>query len=142
MNREPYEVEVDGRSAALARRYVANNLTPQRERAPINVTLNELVATSRWMDRSLGSDRWERTMREIQLRLVTADGFAETDTLCLDGLRHMIGMLGSGKSTLLTVLSTHLARKGLRVVLVYGDVAPYCASLTPMSGCDEMMIRL
>lgn len=123
VNREPYEVEVDGRSAALARRYVANSLTPQRERAPINVTLNELVATSRWMDRSLGSDRWERTMREIQLRLVTADGFAETDTLCLDGLRHMIGMLGSGKSTLLTVLSTHLARKGLRVVLVYGDVA-------------------
>jgi len=123
VNREPYEVEIDGRTAALARRFDARTITPRHERPPVSVTLNELIATGRWMDKVLGGNRWERTMGEIQLRLITDAGFVETETFNLDGLHHMIGMLGSGKSTLLTVLATHLARKGLRVVLVYGDVA-------------------
>ena len=123
VNREPYEVEIDARSAMLARHHKVRSLRSRKERTPINVSLGELVVTARWMDRSLGSDRWERTMRDMQLRLISTSGFNVTETLHLDGLHHMIGMLGSGKSTLLTVLSVHLARQGLRVVLVYGDVA-------------------
>jgi hypothetical protein len=123
IDREPYEVEISARAATLAQQYSSRTLVTKEQREPVTVKLDDLITTAQWMDQSLGSDRWERTMREIQLRLIREEGFDQTDTLHLNGLHHMIGMLGSGKSTLLTILSTHLARKGLRVVLVYGDVA-------------------
>ncbi|HEX6293053.1 MAG TPA: hypothetical protein VFZ66_27975 [Herpetosiphonaceae bacterium] len=122
IDREPFEVEIDGRTAALVQGFAARSVAPSQARPPLDVSLNALRATAHWMDSMLGTDRWATSM-DIQLRAVTASGFVPADTLRLDGLCHLIGMLGSGKSTLLTVLAVHFAREGLRVVLVYGDVA-------------------
>lgn len=122
LDREPFEVEIDGRTAALARQWTERSVAPSPSRLPLEISLDALQATARWMDSVLGTDRWTSSM-QIQLRAVTNAGFAPTATLQLDGLCHLIGLLGSGKSTLLTVLTVHLAQQGLRVVLVYGDVA-------------------
>jgi hypothetical protein len=129
VQQEPYEANLSEAAAACARRPVPE-LPPRapRQRPVLKVPLEELRATARWMDANIPSDfrtahTWAQRLEQFDLHLATADGFSPGDTLTLDGLLHLIGMVGSGKSSLLTVLTVHLARQGLRVVLLLGDVA-------------------
>jgi hypothetical protein len=106
-----------------------HQLLQARQRKPIEVSVDELVKTARWMDvmekkRELTPRNWEvRLSRGVRLAAFTAtDKLAETRKLRLDGLNHLVGMVGSGKSSLMDVLTVWAADQGLRVTLVVGDV--------------------
>ncbi|MCI0336785.1 MAG: hypothetical protein L0226_04350 [Acidobacteria bacterium] len=106
-----------------------HQLPQARQRKPIEVNLDELVKTARWMDEmekegGLTPQNWKvRLSRGVRLATFTAaDKLAETHKLRLDGLNHLVGMVGSGKSSLMDVLTVWVVRQGLRVTLVVGDV--------------------
>ncbi|WP_075738452.1 hypothetical protein [Streptomyces acidiscabies] len=98
---------------------------------PLTVTRAELTDTARWMDdmeRETDAERpgrWAARLAELRIATRDADGrdFTDGDTLRLDGLLHLVGMVGAGKSTLMTLVAVWGARKGLRTTLVVGDVA-------------------
>lgn len=101
----------------------AHNLTPRTERAPISVSLNELRQTAHWMD-TVAPPAWrERVLAGVRLELFGAgDTLSRSDTLTLDRLVHLVGMVSSGKSTLMDVLAAHLARRGYHVTIIASDV--------------------
>src|SRR6266508_100024 len=109
--------------------YHQHQLPQARQRNPIEVSLDDLVKTARWMDK-VGKERgpipqnWEvRLSRGVRLATFTAaDKLAEALNLRLDGLNHLVGMVSSGKSTLMDVLTVWAARQGLRITLIVGDV--------------------
>ncbi|MFG2410159.1 pPIWI_RE_Z domain-containing protein [Streptomyces goshikiensis] len=98
---------------------------------PLTLTRHELADTARWMDgqeRAAGVEspgHWQKRLEELRIAPRTADGFAfnDSETMHLDGLLHLAGMVGAGKSTLMTVIAVWGARRGLRTTLVVGDVA-------------------
>ncbi|MEV5409597.1 hypothetical protein AB0K60_12270 [Thermopolyspora sp. NPDC052614] len=98
---------------------------------PIILHREELARTARWMDqkeREAGVERpggWEARLRELRFapRDATGRDFRESDTLRLNGLLHLVGMVGAGKSTLMTLVAVWAARRRLRTTLVVGDVA-------------------
>ncbi|MBA3534241.1 MAG: hypothetical protein H0T73_20160, partial [Ardenticatenales bacterium] len=97
------------------------------KRQPLKIRLQELYDTADWMDAETAAasepQQWGNRMRSIRLALITAHGLTNDDTLTVDGLLHLLGMVGSGKSTLYTVLAVYLARQEQRVVIVQSDVA-------------------
>lgn len=104
---------------------------PAAARLPLEVTLAELAETARWMDMVAREDprgkvarqKWEGRIRDLELRLVRDGELIRGETLAVDGILHLLGMVGSGKSSLITVLAVWLARRGQRVTLVQADVA-------------------
>jgi hypothetical protein len=97
-----------------------------RSRRPVKVTWEELLQTARDMD---GTDeaagcrnRWEDRLREVTLQLRRLDDtFADADTLTLDGVLHMVGLVSVGKTTLVTVLAVWAAQQGYTITIVLGD---------------------
>jgi len=99
---------------------------------PVSVKWVELEQTARQMDviesekAVIESNRghWEKRLRRVRLELwdTQAPGLKETDTLTIDGLFHLIGMVSSGKSTLMDVLAVWAANHGLHVTIVVSDV--------------------
>ncbi|WP_414506538.1 hypothetical protein [Streptomyces sp. NEAU-L66] len=97
---------------------------------PLDVPLDELVDTARWMDteerrRGLAPGNWADRLAKLDLDTRTPDGtaFEESRTLTLDQLTHLVGMVGAGKSTLMTLIAVWAHRNELRITLVVGDVA-------------------
>ncbi len=106
-----------------------HNLSGKQERAALSVAWDDLLATARWMDsetqaRGLADAHWEKRLSRVRLELLNRENgtLNQANTLTLDGLEHLIGMVSSGKSTLMDVLAVWAARKGLHVTLVVGDV--------------------
>lgn len=106
-----------------------HDLTGTSTRAPLEVAWEELLETARWMDtegqaRSLKPAHWEHRLARVRLELHSPGHgeLARAERLTLNGLLHLIGMVSSGKSTLMDVLAVLVARRGLRVTLVVGDV--------------------
>ena len=96
----------------------------------IDVPLAELDDTARWMDaeaqhRGKQSGQWRDRLSRLELDVRTADGrdFEEAESLPLDGLTHLVGMVGAGKSTLMTLLAVWAHQRNLHITLVVGDVA-------------------
>lgn len=98
---------------------------------PLIVKRAELVDTARWMDETehamgvAGPGYWEDRLTELRLAPRSSDGlsFVDSDTLRIEGLLHLAGMVGAGKSTLMTLVAVWGARQGLRTTVVVGDVA-------------------
>lgn len=98
---------------------------------PRTLTRAVLAETAGWLDdreHEFGVERpgnWSKRLNELHIAPRDADGrgFTRTDTLRLDGLLHLAGMVGAGKSTLMTLIAVWGARNGLRTTLVVGDVA-------------------
>ncbi|MGE7434786.1 pPIWI_RE_Z domain-containing protein [Kitasatospora sp. NPDC001175] len=99
---------------------------------PLEVPWEELVETAAWMQEQLSSeedptggdwvrrlDRVELFIQEQQLGKFTR----ERQTLTIDRMLHLIGMVGAGKSTLRDILTAWAARRDLRITLMVGDVA-------------------
>ncbi|MGW2339085.1 pPIWI_RE_Z domain-containing protein [Streptomyces sp. NPDC001661] len=101
--------------------------------APLTLTRAQLADTARWMDtreRELDVEHpgsWERRLADLHFapRDTDGHGFTDSDTMRVEGLFHLVGMVGAGKSTLMTVLAVWAARRPvpLRTTLVVGDVA-------------------
>ncbi|MFJ4903458.1 hypothetical protein [Streptomyces sp. NPDC088727] len=99
--------------------------------APLLVKRSELADTARWMDeteRAMGVTSpgyWEDRLTELRLAPRSSDklSFVDSDTLRIEGLLHLAGMVGAGKSTLMTLVAVWGARQELRTTLVVGDVA-------------------
>ncbi|MBX9386927.1 hypothetical protein ACFPZ0_00675 [Streptomonospora nanhaiensis] len=98
----------------------------------LNVPLAELAETAEWLEKAEAAadpvgahGDWVRRLTNLHVDWRTANGrgFTETNTLRLDGLLHMVGMVGAGKTTLMVLLAAWAARRGLRTTLVVGDVA-------------------
>ncbi|MDW8213948.1 MAG: hypothetical protein RMJ55_10340 [Roseiflexaceae bacterium] len=107
----------------------AHPIGAPRQREPITVTWDDLIATARWMDheltaRGLKAGQWERRITRVRLELVSeSDGALKPSTsLTLNGVVHLIGMVSSGKSTLMDVLAVWMARTGRRTTIIVGDV--------------------
>ncbi len=150
LKRERHEVEIPPRAASIASRpFSPLEWSRVSRREPILVSLSDLREEARWMDQkappgSPADQSWEERLQAVQLRLVSDTGLRESDTLPLNGLLHLIGMVGSGKSSLFTVLAVHLARKGYRVALVQSDVASLLrehATFTVLSHADPVSLR-
>lgn len=101
----------------------SHNLAGRTEREAIVVTRDALIETARWMD-TISDDNWEERLSRIRLELFSQDDATLTraETLTLDGLMHLIGMVSSGKSTLMDILAVWAAKRKLHVTLVVGDV--------------------
>jgi hypothetical protein len=108
---------------------VVHDVTGCAAREPFIATRDDLLETASWMDTVLDACQHFEDFggRLGRLRLEMLGGNLTTDsrpdTLHVDGLLHLGGMVSSGKSTLMDVVAVHAARcKRLRVTLVVGDV--------------------
>jgi len=113
-------------------------LAGQPSRAPLTVPWNELLETARWMDDRLRATRtdegqpvpasrrptWQQRLGRVQMEVFNQERteLAQTTSLRLDGLIHLIGMVSSGKSTLMDVLAVWAAREHKHITLIVGDV--------------------
>ena len=97
---------------------------PQRrdERPALRIPWTELRTTAEWMDQATKSDKtqnWSARVAGLRVRDVRGQ---EPSHLSLTGLHHIAGMVSSGKSTLMDVVATWAAHRGLRTLVVTGDV--------------------
>ena len=93
-------------------------------RKPIRVSLEDLKATAAFMDERDSTGKWCKRLDDLELRYFN-DLDAVPETITLDGMHHVLGMVSSGKSTLMDILSVHVARQvspELRVTLVVDSV--------------------
>ncbi len=98
-------------------------------RTPIRVTHAELLSTAAemdriWRERGYSSPpNWETRFRRIRPEVWAAAGaYEETETITLDGLRHIVGMVSSGKSTFMEVLAYWAAGRDLRITIIISNV--------------------
>ncbi|MDX2817720.1 hypothetical protein PV410_35200 [Streptomyces sp. PA03-5A] len=137
-----------GRATFIARRRPTSVTFPERLRpepvpghdpeagrpgggAPLTLSRCDLVETARWMDEQEQAAQidkaghWQKRLAELRIAPRNADGiaFTDSDTLRLDGLLHLAGMVGAGKSTLMTLVAVWATRRGLRTTIVVRDVA-------------------
>jgi len=99
---------------------------------PVSVKWTELERTARQMDvREVEKavpesvrGHWERRLHRVNLELwdAQATSLRPTDTLTIQGLFNLIGMVSSGKSTLMDVLAVWASNHGLHVTIVVSDV--------------------
>ncbi|MFD4407550.1 hypothetical protein ACFWPH_32775 [Nocardia sp. NPDC058499] len=110
------------------------------EAGPIEATWEQLEQAARDMDAAEPDER-DRTWfaRLDRVRLLTRNTdlgeFARSDTLRIDRLLNLVGMVGAGKSTLRDILAYWVIKKqGRRVTIVVGDVAEVLAVTQRFTG--------
>lgn len=112
----------------LPERPAAHTLRGVEQRPPCEVTLVELRETARWMDEQLRvggrNATWYERIERVGLNLFNQQRteLIDSQSLTLDAMVHLVGMVGAGKSTLMDILAVCLARRGQHVTLVVGDV--------------------
>ncbi|MDT0447041.1 pPIWI_RE_Z domain-containing protein [Streptomyces johnsoniae] len=89
---------------------------------PLTFTWAELLGTAASMD-AVAPANWRGRLNAIHLFTRRNGGFEPAEGFEVAGLEHLLGIVGAGKSTLRDVVAVHLARAGLRVTVVVGDVA-------------------
>ncbi|GAA2124251.1 hypothetical protein GCM10009759_75830 [Kitasatospora saccharophila] len=89
---------------------------------PVTIRWSALRATAAAMDARRFA-RWEQRLEGIRLSTRGTEGFEPADRFEVAGIQHLLGIVGAGKSTLRDIIAVHLARRGLRVTVVVGDVA-------------------
>lgn len=87
----------------------------------IPVSWGEMEAAARLLDERCGSNYLQR-LNNIILEQFQEMGFAATDEIVFDGVKHLVGLLNAGKSTLIEILTVTLARKGHRTGIVFNEV--------------------
>lgn len=87
----------------------------------ISVKREEMQKAAQLLEKCCGGNYTKR-LENIILEHFQGMGFATTDTIVFDGVKHMVGLLNAGKSTLIEVLTVVLAQKGHRVGVVFSEV--------------------
>ncbi|MFD5649545.1 hypothetical protein [Streptomyces sp. NPDC127039] len=95
---------------------------PVNEGQPLSFEWEDLTATAAFMD-SVRPQDWAGRLERIHVFVRGAGGFERADAFEVVRIQHLLGIVGAGKSTLRDVLTVYLARRGLRVTVVVGDVA-------------------
>jgi len=96
----------------------------------LSVSLADLERTARRLDAidALPSSTWApegwhgRLTQVLHLHRRTPTGLEATDTLDLQGLKHLIGLPGAGKTTLISLLCVYLAAQGKRVCVFFTSI--------------------
>lgn len=112
---------VDIRGDFIFSRPVGHNLEGKTERHAIEVSWEALLETARWMDTQVDQD-WEKRLNKVRVEIFINNTLTPVNTLTLEGLMHIIGMVSSGKSTLMDILAVWATSQGYHVTIVVGDV--------------------
>ncbi len=130
-----YKCEVKGKketveiSPAIAnlQRPPSHNLARTCQRDALPVRWAELSETAEWMDqqkRNRGlKPEWVSRFSRVKLQTTTdTQGLVDAESLTINRILHLVGMVSSGKSNLMKVLAVWAWRKKLHVTLVVADV--------------------
>lgn len=116
---------------------------------PIAVPISGLVSLAEEFDRideqnpQWRPGSWKRRLTRARLMSPQGGGLQETDSLALDGLKHLLGLPGAGKTTLLILMSLYLAREGYRIALFFTSIEvarQYMETLTKYGGNIGMLV--
>jgi len=94
----------------------------------IEIPIAELIKTAIDMDRmdqnapEKRDNNWQKRLEHSILCQTTASTLAEAKTLHLKEVIHLIGLPGSGKTTLLTCLAIYLARKKIKILMLFPKI--------------------
>ncbi|MFE4358409.1 hypothetical protein [Kitasatospora sp. NPDC056800] len=94
---------------------------PPNRGAPLTFEWTELLDTAASMD-GRQPENWVGRLKAVRLFTRQDGGFERSERFEVARIQHLLGIVGAGKSTLRDVLAVHLARQGLRVTVVVGDV--------------------
>ena len=105
----------------------SHNLTGVPLRNPLQVSWAELEQTAEWMDEQRHSKglrpEWVSRFSRVKLQLFNdTQELVDAQTLTLNKLLHLVGMVSSGKSNLMKVLAVWAWRNQLHITLVVADV--------------------
>jgi hypothetical protein len=104
-------------------RYEGHTISLHREHTPtIAITRTEMEEAAELLDQSSDDKYRKEHLQKIILEHFEEMGFAATDTIVFDGVKHLVGLLNAGKSTLIEILTVALRKKGHRVGLVFNEV--------------------
>jgi hypothetical protein len=105
----------------------------ERPRTPLQVEWAALVALAGEMDAADAvagrtSLHWQSRLADIEPLVPGGSGLRPVLTLDFTGLTHLLGLPGSGKTTVITLLCVLLARRGMRVTVLFTaiEVAREC----------------
>ncbi|MFD7844797.1 hypothetical protein ACFV4K_17900 [Nocardia sp. NPDC059764] len=110
------------------------------EGGPVDVTWEQLRQAAQEMDEAEPSDRDRNWLARLdRVRLLTRNTelgrFSRSESLHIDRLLNLVGMVGAGKSTLRDILAYWVTKKqGRRVTIVVGDVAEVLAVTERFAG--------
>ena len=104
-----------------------HDLTGNQRREPISITWKELEDTAAWMDKQIKKrglkPLWKNWIKNTKFKVFgDNDCLVPVESLTINRMMHLVGMVSSGKSNLMKVLAVWSARKGLHVTLIVGDV--------------------
>ncbi|WP_035793732.1 pPIWI_RE_Z domain-containing protein [Kitasatospora mediocidica] len=95
---------------------------PVNKGEPLTFKWRELLETAAFMDARKPAN-WVGRLKDVRLFARQDGRFRRSRSFEVARIQHLLGIVGAGKSTLRDVLAVHLARQGLRVTVVVGDVA-------------------
>jgi len=96
---------------------------PKGCRAPISVSLDELLQAAVEMEKLCPGDPCCRILRTNILRQVDGSSVNTCKALTIREVVHIVGMVGAGKSTLIKVLAFWCHKNGYRISIVVDTVA-------------------
>lgn len=104
-------------------RYKGKTISLHHEHTPaIAVTRAEMQEAAELLDQSSDDKYRKEHLQKIILEHFQEMGFAATDSIVFDGVKHLVGLLNAGKSTLIEILTIALIKKGYRVGVVFNEV--------------------
>ncbi len=115
----------------------------------IKIPISSLVSLAEKLDRMDEQNpqwrpgSWKGRLTRVRLMSPRGGGLQETDSLTLDGLKHLLGLPGAGKTTLLILMSLYLAREGYRTALFFTSIEvarQYMEILTRYGGNTGMLV--
>ncbi|AOW98996.1 hypothetical protein BJP34_05640 [Moorena producens PAL-8-15-08-1] len=104
-----------------------HDLTGKSQREAITVTWKELEKTAAWMDRQSKKrelkTQWKERIKNAKLQVFGDDDcLVPVESLTINQMMHLVGMVSSGKSNLMKVLAVWAARNKLHITLIVADV--------------------
>lgn len=104
-------------------RYAGKTISLHREHtSAIAITRSEMEEAAELLDQNSQEKYRKIHLQKIILEDFGEMGFAATDTIIFDGVKHLVGLLNAGKSTLIEILTVALIKKEHRVGLVFNEV--------------------
>lgn len=104
-----------------------HNLQNKLNKQPLQVSWQELQNTAEWMDEQLIKKEikptWLERFKKLKLKLFNETGqLLEADTLIIDKIFHLGGILSAGKSNLMKILTVWAWQRGKHTTLIVADL--------------------